>query len=365
MPDLHIVTVVGARPQFVKAAVVSRLIDEDPAATETLIHTGQHYDRALSEDFFEELALPKPSVNLGVGSGSQGRQTARMLEGIESVLLETKPHGVLLYGDTNSTLAAALAAAKLEIPIAHVEAGLRSYNRRMPEEVNRLVTDHMAGLLFCPTAQAVRNLEREGIREGVYMVGDVMFDVLQKALPRIEERTAILAEHGLKVGEYVVGTVHRAENTDDPARLEALMAGLERLSAKVAVVLPLHPRTRAAWTSGGRRALPKGPLFLEPVPYLTMLALVKEAAAVVTDSGGLQKESAWLLTPCMTLRDETEWVETVESGWNVLVGTDPEKLLRAWEALPRTGELPDLSGQYGGGEASSKIVSVLKEAWQR
>ena len=365
MPELHIVSVVGARPQFVKAAVVSRLIDEDPAVTETLIHTGQHYDRSLSEDFFEELALPKPSVNLDVGSDSQGRQTARMLEGVESVLVEMKPHGVLLYGDTNSTLAGALAAAKLGLPIAHIEAGLRSYNRRMPEEVNRVVTDHLASLLFCPTAQSVTNLEREGIYEGIHMVGDVMYDVLQEVRPRIEERTPILVKHGLKAGEYVVATVHRAENTDNPDRLEALMAGLERLSAEVAVVVPLHPRTREAWTSGGSRPLPSGPLFFEPVPYLTMLALVQEAAAVVTDSGGLQKESAWLSTPCMTLRDETEWVETVESGWNVLVGTDPEKLMNAWEALPRPEELPDLGGQYGGGGASGRIVFILKEAWQR
>lgn len=365
MPELHIVSVVGARPQFVKAAVVSRLIDEDPAVTETLIHTGQHYDRSLSEDLFEELALPKPSVNLGVGSDSQGRQTARMLEGVESVLLETKPHGVLLYGDTNSTLAGALAAAKLGLPVAHVEAGLRSYNRRMPEEVNRVVTDHLANLLFCPTAQSVTNLEREGIQGGIHMVGDVMYDVLQQARPRIEERTPILAKHGLKAGEYVVATVHRAENTDNPDRLEALMTGLERLSAEVAVVVPLHPRTREAWTSGGSRPLPSGPLFFEPVPYLTMLALVQEAAAVVTDSGGLQKESAWLSTPCLTLRDETEWVETVENGWNVLVGADPEKLMNAWEALPRPEELPDLGSLYGGGGASGRIVSILKEAWQK
>lgn len=360
---MHILTVVGARPQFVKAALVSRLFREDPAIKETFLHTGQHYDRTLSAAFFDELELPEPDINLGVGSGRHGLQTARMLEGLETALLERMPDGVLLYGDTNSTLSGALAAAKLGLPVAHVEAGLRSYERKMPEEINRVVADHLATLRFCPTAQALANLEREGIREGSYKVGDVMYDILQQMRPRIAEQISVLASLGLKPAEYVVATIHRAENTDDPSRLEALMKGLQMLAERVAVVFPLHPRTRTAWTIHMGRPLPEGPLFLDPVPYLTMLALVQEAAAVVTDSGGLQKESAWLGTPCLTLRDVTEWVETVESGWNVLVGADPERLLAAWEELPRPEALSDLGLLYGAGQAGERIVNILKEAW--
>lgn len=360
---VHVLTVVGARPQFVKASVVSRLLHDDGEALETLVHTGQHYDRSLSDVFFDELELPEPEINLAVGSGSHGRQTARMLEGIERVLVDKRPDGVLLYGDTNSTLAGALAASKLGIPVAHVEAGLRSYDRRMPEEINRLLTDHLASLRFCPTARSVANLEQEGIREGVHRVGDVMFDVLQKLRPMISERISVLATLGLKPDEYVVATFHRAENTDDPVRLEALMRGLVELSRRTGVVFPLHPRTREAWTKKVGRPLPGGLLFVEPVPYVTMLALVHEAKAVVTDSGGLQKESAWLSTPCITLREGTEWVETVESGWNVLVGTDPDRLIVAWEDLPEPESLPSLDSMYGRGQAARKIVAILKEAW--
>lgn len=361
---MQVVTVVGTRPQFVKAAVVSRLFRDDSVLNETLIHTGQHYDQGLSQAFFDELELPEPDVNLAVGSGSHGRQTARMLEGLESILLKKRPSGVLIYGDTNSALAGALAATKLGLPVAHVEAGLRSYDRRMPEEINRVVADHLATLRFCPTAQAVTNLEREGIHDGIHQVGDVMYDVLQAALPQIAERTSILSYLGLKPAEYVVATLHRAENTNDPTRLEALMEGLCKLASRVAVVFPIHPRTRAAWTTHMARPLPDGPLFVEPVSYVTMLALVQEAAAVVTDSGGLQKESAWLGTPCLTIRESTEWVETLESGWNVLVGTDSERLLTAWEKLPRPEALPDIGPLYGAGRAGERIVTILKEAWQ-
>lgn len=360
---IHIVTVVGARPQFVKASVISRLLCDEPDVTETLIHTGQHYDPELSEAFFEELELPEPDVNLAVGSASHGVQVARMLEGIEAALLERGPDGVVLYGDTNSTLAGALAAVTLGLPVAHVEAGLRSFDRRMPEEVNRVVADHLATLRFCPTAESVANLKREGLSQGNHRVGDVMYDVLQQVRPKIDERMSFLGSLGLKPAEYVVATLHRAENTDDSTRLEALMGGLCRLAERVEVVVPLHPRTRSAWAIQMGRPLPGGPRFIEPVPYITMLALVQEAAAVVTDSGGLQKESAWLGTPCLTIRDSTEWVETVESGWNLLVGADPERLLAAWEALPKTEALADLGPLYGGGGAGERIVSILKEAW--
>lgn len=360
---MHLVTVVGARPQFVKASVISRLLRDEPTVTETLVHTGQHYDPELSEAFFDELELPEPDVNLAVGSASHGVQVARMLEGLEAVLLERRPDGVVLYGDTNSTLAGALAAVSLGLPVAHVEAGLRSYDRRMPEEVNRVVVDHLAALRFCPTDQSVANLEREGLSQDNHHVGDVMYDVLQQVRPKIVERMSFLGSLGLKPAEYVVATLHRAENTDDSARLEALMDGLGRLASRVELVVPLHPRTRAAWANHMGRPLPDGPMFIEPVPYITMLALVQEAAAVITDSGGLQKESAWLGTPCLTIRDSTEWVETVEGGWNVLVGADPERLLAAWEALPNPEALADLGPQYGGGRAGERIVSILKEAW--
>jgi UDP-N-acetylglucosamine 2-epimerase len=362
---MHAVTIVGARPQFVKSSVVSRLLRDDPETKETLVHTGQHYDRTMSDVFFDELELPEYDVNLAVGSGSHGRQTARMIEGIEQVLVDKKPDGVLLYGDTNSTLAGALAASKLGFPIAHVEAGLRSFDRRMPEEINRVVTDHLSALLFCPTERSVANLEHEGIREGVHRVGDVMFDVLQRLRPRIAERITALTTLGLKPKEYVVATLHRAENTDEPSRLETLIRGLEELSLLTVVVFPLHPRTRKAWTKEVGKPLPGGLLFIEPVPYLTMLALMQEATAVVTDSGGLQKESAWLGTPCITLREVTEWVETVETGWNVLVGTDPDRLLAAWEELPRAESLPNLDSMYGRGQAARKVINILKGAWHK
>lgn len=326
---MKVASVVGTRPQFVKAGVVSRALRGTPGITEILIHTGQHYDYLMSRVFFEQLELPEPDYNLGVGSGSHGSQTARMLQALEEVLLEVRPDRVLVYGDTNSTLAGALAAAKLHIPVAHVEAGLRSFNRRMPEEVNRVLTDHVSDLLFAPTATAVENLRREGITEGVHLVGDVMYDVLVENLPRAAG-SGVLQRMGLSPGGYAVATVHRAENVDHPTTLRSVLKGLECLAASaLPVVLPTHPRLTRRIEEFGLRS--NHLRFVEPLPYLDMVWLVKNAALVLTDSGGLQKEACWLEVPCVTLRAETEWPETVQGGWNVLAGSDPDAVLAAAE----------------------------------
>ena len=324
---MKVVTVVGARPQFVKCAAVSRELRS--LATEVLVHTGQHYDFNMSDVFFEELEIPRPNYNLKVGSGSHGAQTGEMLRTIEEVLLTEDPQIVLLYGDTNSTLAGALAAAKLHIPVAHVEAGLRSFNRRMPEEINRIVTDHVSSLLFCPTPTAVENLRHEGITVGVSLVGDVMEDSLLHGLAMSAQRSTILEQHSLRAGQYYLATVHRAENTDDPHRLRQIIEGFKELgSLEVPVVFAVHPRTLPHLTRLGATQL-AGLICIEPMPFIDMIALESNAKAILTDSGGVQKEAAWLGVPCVTLRDETEWVETVASGWNLVVGTDPGKIISA------------------------------------
>ena len=351
---MRVVSVVGARPQFVKAAVVSRALREHHV--EVLVHTGQHYDDNMSRVFFEQLALPAPERHLDVGSGTHGRQTGLMLERLEAVLLEERPDAVLVYGDTNSTLAGALAAAKLHMPVAHVEAGLRSFNRRMPEEVNRLVADHLSEWLLCPTETARRNLEREGIPRGL-VVGDVMLDLLLECVRRLPPADSALAALGLTPGGYYLATVHRAENTDDEARLRAIVAGLLSLDRRT--VFPVHPRTRGALERLG--LLPESRRgrvqLIEPLGYLDMLQLQRNAAAIVTDSGGVQKEAYFLGVPCTTVRDETEWVETLEDGWNVLVGADPGKLAAA-AARPRPGVAP--RSHFGTGDAARRIIGVLE-----
>ncbi len=365
---IDLVTVVGARPQFIKAAAVSAAIGEWNRAgegavfRERLIHTGQHYDYGLSQVFFDELGVQEPEHHLGVGSGSQGDQTGRMLMAIEAVLLEQPPDIVLLYGDTNSTLAGGLAAAKLHIPVAHVEAGLRSYNRLMAEELNRVVTDHLATWCFCPSQTAVRNLDRESIRDGVHLVGDVMFDVLLLHLSRARARTTYLDELGLQPGGFALATVHRAENTDSATRLGAIMAGLEAVAGSVPVVLPLHPRTEAACREQGLSW--DRVQIIPPVSYEEMLLLLDGARVVLTDSGGLQKEAYWMQTPCVTLRDETEWVETVEAGWNVLVGADADRIC---EAVSLAQIPQDRVQLYGDGRASEAIVRLLGDVaeWRR
>lgn len=358
---LNVLTVVGARPQFVKAAVVSKaFVEADRAAgggliLEDLVHTGQHYDAAMSQVFFDELGIPPPAVNLEVGSGSQGETTARMLEGIERELLTRRPDWVLVYGDTNSTLAGALAAAKLRIPVAHVEAGLRSFNRAMPEEVNRVLTDHVSTLLLVPTAQGIANLAREGITAGVRRVGDVMYDAALAYRERARAESKVLRREGLSEGGFVLATVHRAENTDDPARLAGILAGLARVAEATPVVLPVHPRTRKVIAAKGLEGGLGRIRLLEPLPYLDMVALEVAARVIVTDSGGVQKEAFFHGVPCVTVRDETEWVETVESGWNVLVGCDTGRIAAA-VAEARPGRP---MAEYGTGRAGTEVVAAL------
>lgn len=360
---LRIVAVVGARPQFIKAAAISRAIREHNLAHpeqpihEVLLHTGQHYDENMSQVFFDELEIPQPDYNLGVGSLPHGAQTGRMLERIEEVLLEEKPDWVLVYGDTNSTLAGALAAAKLHIPVAHVEAGLRSFNHHMPEEINRVLTDHLSTLLFCPTRAAVDNLASEGIRKGVELVGDVMYDAALYYAARAEAHSSILSRLGLRPKGYVLATLHRAENTDDPIRLRAIIEGLGAVAQKMPVIIPLHPRTRAALEREGLLARTEGTCWLiPPVGYLDMVLLEKHARLIATDSGGVQKEAYFYGVPCITLREETEWVETVEAGWNVLVGADRERIFSAVLSFVPPATRPAL---YGEGNAAKRCVALL------
>lgn len=351
---LKVASVVGARPQFIKAAPVSRALRQ--VAHEVLIHTGQHYDHGLSAVFFEELNIPEPDYHLGVGSGSHGWQTGQMLIRLEETLLIERPDWVLVYGDTNSTLAGALAAVKLHIPVAHVEAGLRSFNRRMPEETNRVLTDHVSDLLFCPTQTAVDNLHREGIRRGVYLVGDVMYDAVLEHLALAERQSDILTRLGLDPGGYALATVHRPGNTDDPTRLQAILTALTQMEWPV--IFPVHPRTRQRMAEFGLDLGRAGqnPRLIDPVGYLDMLILEKHARLILTDSGGVQKEAFFLAVPCVTLREETEWVETVEAGWNRLVSCDPAAILQAARQFRPSGTPPPL---FGDGRAAERIASLL------
>lgn len=345
------VSIAGARPQFIKAAPVSRSLRK--VAREVLVHTGQHYDQGMSAIFFDELGIPEPDHSLGVGSGPHGWQTGQMLIRIEEILLQEHPDWVVVYGDTNSTLAGVLAAVKLHIPVAHVEAGLRSYNRTMPEEHNRVLADHASDLLFCPTQTAVGNLAREGLHRGVHLVGDVMVDAMIHNSRLAQERSDILSRLGLAPGNYVLATIHRPANTDDPATLRTLLEVLGQL--ELPVILPLHPRTHRAMQAANLKT--RGSLHLtEPVGYLDMLMLERHAQAIVTDSGGVQKEAYLLAVPCITLRSETEWVETVEAGWNILVNTDPDRILWAARHFRPAGQPAPL---FGDGHAAERIASLL------
>ena len=351
---MKVVSIVGARPQFIKAAAVSRKLREQH--TEVLVHTGQHYDYEMSGVFFDGLELPRPDVNLGVGSSSHGSQTGAMLKGVEDVLLAERPDYLLVYGDTNSTLAGALAASKLSVRVAHVEAGLRSFNRRMPEEINRVVADHLSDLLLCPSDTAVRNLAAEGITRNVHLVGDVMLDVLNWAQQRLAtEPSGTLEQLSLKEQRYLLATVHRSENTDDLARLSEILDAFNSLDETV--VFPVHPRTRKMITDA-RCQIGKHVRLIKPVGYLDMVALVRAARLVLTDSGGLQKEAYWLGVPCLTMRSETEWVETVETGWNKLVGFDSGKIAKAVYSFKPDSSRPAL---YGDGFAAAKCVDLLDE----
>lgn len=349
---MKIVSVVGARPQFIKAAALSRHLRA--RHQEVLLHTGQHYDYAMSGIFFDGLKIPAPSVNLCVGSGNHGAQTGAMLEKIEQVLLKEKPNWVVVYGDTNSTLAGALAAAKLHIPVAHVEAGLRSFNRRMPEETNRVVTDHLSDLLFCPSDTSIKNLATEGIVKNVHLVGDIMLDILNWAKEEAVTGSSISLEKlHLKEKGFLLATIHRSENTDDISRLTGILSALNAL--KQTVVFPVHPRTYKVISEGNFPLEPHVQL-IEPVGYIAMVRLVAAARMVLTDSGGLQKEAYWLGVPCVTLRDETEWVETVQAGWNCLAGATAEKIVDAVRTFDPPAQRPDL---YGDGRAAAQCVALL------
>lgn len=358
---MKITTVVGTRPQFIKAAAVSRMLRATPGVQEVLVHTGQHYDRNMCEVFFRELDIPEPDYNLGIGSGSHGAQTGRMLESIEKVLLEEKPDWVLVYGDTNSTLAGVLAAVKLHIPVAHVEAGLRSFNRRMPEEINRVLTDHASNLLFAPTETAVENLRREGIgRDKIYLVGDVMYDAALYYGAKAEAQSRILERLGLGPKRYILATVHRAENTDNPARLEAIFSALALVAKDMQVVMPLHPRTRSALErirllTDAVRSL----RVIDPVGYLDMIMLEKNARLIATDSGGVQKEAFFYRVPCVTLREETEWVELVNSGWNRLILPNLPQIIADCIYAALTEPLGLKIDLYGNGHAAEKIAQIF------
>lgn len=349
-----IVTVVGARPQFIKVAPVSRVLRQQ--FDEVLVHTGQHYDYNMAGVFFEELNIPKPDYNLDVGSGSHGKQTGEMLEKIEQVLLKEKPDGVLVYGDTNSTLAAAIAASKLHIPIFHIEAGLRSFNKKMPEEVNRVLTDHVSSLLFAPTSVAVNQLASEGITDGVYAVGDVMYDAFLYNLNIAKEKIT-LKDFNVNEREYYLSTIHRAENTDNETRLKAIISAL--MEIKETVLLPLHPRTQKKLSNIGlleKVKNAKNIKLLEPISYLEMIYLEKYSKGIITDSGGVQKEAYFAHVPCFTLRNETEWVETVNVHWNTLVNPTQEKLN---EIVGNYQVVQYVEGIYGDGTASEKIVQYI------
>jgi UDP-N-acetylglucosamine 2-epimerase len=351
---MRIVTIVGNRPQFVKAAAVSRRLRE--RHDELIVHTGQHYDDELSRIFFEELGVPAPERQLGAGSGTSSEQTARILSALEPVLVELDPELALVYGDTNSTLAGALAAAQGGFPLGHVEAGMRSFDRSMPEELNRVLTDHASDVLLCSTEAAMANLEREAVRGEAHLVGDVMADVSLTFREIAEDRSRALEERGLQPGAYLVVTAHRAGNVDDPARLRLLVELLEALP--LPTVFPVHPRTQARLEAADlldRLRQAPGLELAPPLGYVDFLKLARHARAVVTDSGGVQKEAYLLGVPCVTLRDTTEWVETVEAGWNALVDLDRERALEALEGRPPE-ERPEL---YGGGRAAQRVVEVV------
>jgi UDP-GlcNAc3NAcA epimerase len=350
---VKVLTVVGARPQFIKAAPVSRVIRQK--AQEILVHTGQHYDRSMSDVFFAELDMPIPKYHLHVGSKSHGAQTGEMLTKIEEVILREKPDCVLVYGDTNSTLAGALAAVKLHIPVAHVEAGLRSFNRRMPEEVNRVLTDHSSRWLFCPTETAIRHLAAEGITEGVTLCGDVMLDAIHYNRLLAGEKSRILHKLDLEKGNYILITLHRAENTDDPVRLREIMAAINELP--LTAILPLHPRTRGRAAQAGLEITNPQVQQIEPVGYLDMLQLEMNAHKILTDSGGVQKEAFFVKVPCITLREETEWTETLTLGTNILVGANRMKILEAVASF--TVDFSSIEPVFGDGHAAEKILAQL------
>lgn len=344
---MRLVTVVGARPQFIKAYALSRALRESGDFEEILVHTGQHFDPGMSEVFFAELEMPRPRYFLGIHGGSHGEMTGRMLQAIEAVLVAENVHALIVYGDTNSTLAGGLAASKLDVPVVHVEAGLRSHNRKMPEEINRVVVDHLSSVLLCPTSRAVENLKQEGIVRGVHRVGDLAFDAAAMASEIAKKKSSILQRLGLGFRNYGVATLHRAENVEDKSRLAELVAFLKTQAALRPLVIPLHPRTRAALDDAGIVLDDPSLRLVEPVGYLDMTQLLGSAEIVITDSGGLQREAYFHRVPCVTLREETEWWETIEHGWN--------RLWRVSEYEPRS----DIA-EYDTRGAGGRILDVLR-----
>lgn len=365
---MKIVTVVGARPQFIKAAAVSREVAGHPDISELIVHTGQHFDDNMSRVFFDEMEIPEPVYNLDINSMNHGAMTGRMLEGIEKVLLEERPDFVMVYGDTDSTLAGALAAKKLHIRVAHVEAGLRSYNMRMPEEINRILTDRISDILCCPTARSVENLEKEGFGQfdcKIARTGDVMMDAALYYADFSSQKSNIMKRLNLQGGVFALCTVHRAENTDDPERLRNIFEALGEISKEMDVILPVHPRTRKILESGDYYSLftsDSSLMLIDPVSYFEMIELLKNTQVVLTDSGGLQKEAFFFKKPCVTLRDETEWVELVDGGFNRVAGADINRIKDAYDDLK--GRHPDFNvGLYGNGMASRNIIEALQAAW--
>lgn len=353
---MKIFTIVGARPQFVKAAVVSRAFKKLTHIREYIIHTGQHHDTNMSDVFFEEMEIPLPAFNLGIHGQHHGAMTGQMMEGLEKLFIAHQPDLVLVYGDTNSTIAGALTASKLHIPVAHVEAGLRSFNMKMPEEINRILTDRISNYLFCPTQTAVNNLMKEGYPfEGMQLelTGDVMQDAALYYAKHSAEKSKIIRQLGLN--EFILCTLHRAENTDDPHRLKSILNGLEHIHSTTKVVIPIHPRTRKVIEKHG---IQTSLLLIDPVGYFDMLELLKHCTMVLTDSGGLQKEAFFFHRPCVTLREETEWVELIEGGFNILAGSDAEKIYHAYQKMQHTS-IDFAVDLYGGGKAAEKIVDCL------
>lgn len=353
---MKVVTVVGARPQFIKAFPVSMALAD--GHEEKIVHTGQHYDERLSAVFFDELEIPRPSYHLGIGSAPPGAQTGRMMAALEPVITEERPDVILTYGDTNSTLAAALVGSKTDALVAHVEAGLRSDNRTMPEEINRILSDHAADVLLAPTQRAVDRLEREGISTGVHQPGDVMVDALEWAKTNALDSSRVTEEIGVEGDRFVLATIHREGNTDDPDRLEAIVRTLGSLSETV--IFPAHPRAVDRLQANGLWEYVQTTLqVIEPVGYVDFLALIDASWRVATDSGGIQKEAFLLETPCITLREETEWPETVDAGGNVLVGTAPSRIRRAFR---RPFSIDTESAPFGEGNAAVRLVSILEQA---
>ena len=350
---MKILTVIGARPQFIKAAAVSNTIRKQHE--EVLVHTGQHYDENMSKVFFDELGIPKPNYDLGLGSGGHGEQTGAMLIKLEELYLKEKPDMVLVYGDTNSTLAGALCASKMLIPVAHIEAGLRSFNKNMPEEQNRILTDHVSKYLFVPTTSAIKNLSYEGITKNVHNVGDVMFDAILNFTEISKEKSKIMERLCLVKGEYILTTIHRAENTNDINRLRSIIEALNESQQKI--ILPLHPRTKKFINDYGL-IFSKSIKVIDPVGYLDMISLEVHCKKIITDSGGVQKEAFFMNKPCVTIRDETEWIETVENGLNIIAGTDKAKILDCiFNFMPNNPQ----QSIFGDGNATEKILKIISK----